>query len=184
MRAYVLLWNGAIADACCRHSMVDRAGDGGWCAMDTCRVAPWTVGAFLPGLGWAQMGLHIINNLDLEAPKANGGRELETLSRIEHLRVASPSIGRPRGDAMPGFRLQPRELSSRSRAHGAGGARVWPCCLHAGSLLSRPEPHGPLASSWCTMMCEQVNDFEHLGDAKTIGQSYPKLSEVLEVRRA
>jgi hypothetical protein len=28
----------------------------------------------------------------------------------------------------------------------------------------------------------QVNDFEHVGDAKTIGQSYPKLSEVLEVR--
>jgi hypothetical protein len=27
----------------------------------------------------------------------------------------------------------------------------------------------------------QVNDFEHVGDAKTIGQSYPKLSEVLEV---
>jgi hypothetical protein len=29
----------------------------------------------------------------------------------------------------------------------------------------------------------QVNDFEHVGDSKTIGQSYPKLSEVLEVRR-
>jgi len=26
-----------------------------------------------------------------------------------------------------------------------------------------------------------VNDFEHVGDSKTIGQSYPKLSEVLEV---